>query len=93
MVGSGAAFFCIGDSSPDDIDGFRLNNLALVMSTIPGKQSVPRAETFGVSYALRLSKGSAQHIGVDASYTVNGCNAPKHTQMVMNLMRGTNGDA
>ena len=69
---------------------FHVNSLAVLLATVPGKQTVPRAETWAVAkLAEQADQNALKRNGVDASYVVNGFAAPAAKRQ---REAGANGD-
>jgi hypothetical protein len=68
-----------------EVEPGRFRVLEVAASTVPGRQTVPRAETFGVMLAARMANGRAAVNHSDASYVVNNFCKPS-------VLDGTNGD-
>ena len=74
---AGAAVF---DSESDEV--------AILFSQVPGRQSVPRAELWGLLHVLRRMQPNRHYtMYIDASYVINGMNSRSN-----HYSQGTNGD-
>ena len=83
-VGAGAAAFHASTSADGTV---HLDHIGLVFSQTPGKQSVPRAETFAGVQALSAAEpGFVRAWWSDASYTVKGA------EQLHRRQAGSNGD-
>jgi bacterioferritin-associated ferredoxin len=69
------------------VAGPMISEWAAICCEVPGRQTVPRAETWALAVAAaNAPRGQNLNIGVDASYVINGC---KNNDR---LMKGRNGD-
>ena len=85
-VGAGAASFELESGRGEDSQHWHFRSFGLLCCRVPGRQTVPRAETWAGAKALAAFGPSLLHWLCDASYTVQGA---QHSDT---RLSGRNGD-
>ena len=88
-VGSGAAAI---DFEVNEDGSIHLRNIGILILAVPGKQTVPRAETWAAHRATQHTHDVPRTIVSDASYVVNGINKVLSQVSAKSLLTGTNAD-
>ena len=87
----GSAAVALKTSRDDEVDDkFKVNEVALIGSEVPGKQTVPRSELHAARLGMKYVRGTDVRFRPDATYTHNNFN--KFEDMKDTLTSGTNGD-